>query len=268
MRTLLAFTLLASVPVLLLACGDDTEDGASSDEFISACEDFCEGYLSLECSTTGVTVEQCKSACPYQEQQLGGYCVAEYTAAFECTSLGGFECVNGNAVPKNACIAENSALQQCQTTAGCERFCDNGGDACSSGDCIDTCESDKAELGDCSFEYDGLLTCYAQTGVECDGDIPSPAGCTEPILRVGDCLTNFGEDLCAGWCWAADRLGCGEGCLADCEEKIADPTCGSDFASIIDCGLFFDAAGCSGSELVATDCEFEVDNYESCIAGQ
>jgi hypothetical protein len=266
MRTLLAFALLASGPILLLACGDDTEE--SSGEFIAACEDFCEGYLSLECNMTGTSVEQCQSACPYQERQLAGYCVAEYTATFKCANEGGFECVNGNPVPNAACIAESTALNECLTTAGCERFCDNGGDACSSGDCIQTCEADKAELESCSFQYDSLLTCYAESGVECDGGVPSPAGCTEEILQVGDCLSDFGQAACTGWCWAAERLGCGDGCLADCEEKIADPTCGSDYAQIIDCGLFFDAAGCSGDELVATDCQFEVDNYESCLAGQ
>ncbi|MBK8943228.1 MAG: hypothetical protein IPM79_37935 [Polyangiaceae bacterium] len=261
MRRFLLAPVLACLPLLTYACGDDTE--AAADDLEAACEAWCQEAFSLPCNDTGLSVDQCLSSCPYLETQLDGYCVGEYASALQCLADGGYECQNDFPTPLDLCIDQQTALQECQADAACQKFCDQS--ACGA-DCVDSCNADRDALGTCSYAYDFLLTCYADQGAGCAAGTPSPTGCEEEIMEVGDCVGSFNDDPCSGWCFAAERLGCGEGCAADCAEKIGDPTCGFQYESVIDCGLLYEAASCSGGELVPTDCSYELEQYDMCLS--
>lgn len=261
MRRLLVLPLLALLPISTYACGDDTQ--AAADNLEESCNAWCQAAFSLPCNDTGLDVAQCQASCPYLETQLDGYCVAEYSVALECLAEGGYECQNDFPTPIDPCVDQQLALQECQAAAACEKFCAESG---CGGDCVASCNADREALGTCSFSYDGLLTCYANQGAGCAGGTPSPTGCEEEILDVGDCVASF-EDVCSGWCFAAERLGCGEGCEADCNDKIADPTCGYAYESVLSCGLLYEDASCSGGELVPNGCSYEEDQYATCVAG-
>jgi hypothetical protein len=56
--------------------------------------------------------------------------------------------------------------------------------------------------------------------------------------------------------------------MADCAAKAADPTCGSAWNEVMDCGLFFGDAACTEDMgLMANSiCDSEAQTYATCLA--
>lgn len=252
------------------ACGDDSSDGGSGD-FEQNCKDYCAAAFSIDCGMQQLTVEQCQAQCGFLELQLEGQCVDEYSATFRCAADGGFECVNGNAVPKSACISESTALSQCLDALPCKKYCAEAvpaGCGSSTASCETECQAERDALNEsfCDFEYDDLLECWGDIGVTCSAGKPTPAGCDTNVLEVANCISFDGT--CEGWCWAADLYGCGDGCADSCATKLADTSCGSYYSSYLSCAMSFEQnVACSGGELTPTGCDSERTQYENCLAG-
>ena len=258
----------------LVACGDDDDEANRGNpaSLVSACEDYCEASSTANCG--GLTLTQCQAGCSLFPEQLGGFCIAEYTDTFECASQGTFTCQEETPIPNNtACASAAQALVACMDGLECKRFCAEAIAAgCGGGTeqhCLNTCEADLErydDIGGCDSDYERVLECWSDGGVTCDGDRPDSQGCEDDILRMGECLQYDVGGICAGYCWAADHLGCGDGCQADCDTKVADSTCGFDYEQLLACHLR-SGATCSGDTLSSAEfCDYEQERYDTCMA--
>ncbi len=252
----------------LVSCADEGK------KFEDACLDYCDAQEAAGCAQQFITVEQCRASCGLYESQLGGLCLTEYTATFECSAAAGFECIMGYPAPKGgACLSETNALLTCQEQASCISYCSSAVDAgCGGSDtasCETQCQAEREDLADpyyCDFEYDDLLTCWGETGVTCSNGQAVAGGCGEEVLSVGDCI-GF-DNLCAGYCWAAERFECGaETCASDCSVKAGDPTCGRDYEDLLECVLREYEATCVDGLLFSEFCDYERMQYEQCLSG-
>lgn len=244
------------------------------DEVEAACEADCEAQFATECPPTNQNVLTCKLNCAVATVQLGDFCLGEYTDVIRCRADGGYDCLNDYPTPRSTCAVENAAYAECTTDLGCKRYCADAVDAGCGGAsfdaCLDACLAEKAAAPEyCGIYIDQVRLCEAQSGLECVGGQPMTTGdCTYAITNVGDCLFDETEDPCQGYCYVADELACGTDCTTDCASRIADPTCGQAFASLVDCELRHGDFECADGRLIGIDiCDHENMQYEMCLAG-
>lgn len=250
---------------------------------IEGCKAYCAAALAQKCGDGLLTVEQCQAQCTFLPTQTKGFCEAEAGALYQCTADGGFTCLgidtDGDGkddqftpAPKNTCLPETQAQFDCEQNAGCGRFCAAADEAgCGSG-CLDACEAKKAQYemgvdGSCALQYNSFVNCGGQLGVVCEGAAPRPDDfCVDQAFQVAECVA--GTDACAIYCTGADLLACGSSnCVSDCTAKNADPTCGTQWASVLDCLTFFGDGACEAGKLVpATEgiCSGDRDAYLMC----
>ena len=254
--------------LLFAACGDDAEDAL--EEFEQACEDYCEGVKAADCEDEIIPVDNCGAACAVFAEQVGT-CTQEFADAYGCAAEGGFECVNGRAFPKSACYGELTAQLECMQAAPCKDFCREATEGgCAGGSeeaCVSKCEADLAsyeETSSCDYRYEDVLECFGEGGLVCNGDQPGAGSCGYEVLDMGDCLAN--DNVCEGFCFAADLMGCGAGCAADCETKQA-ATCASEHRNLLECHLRDSQAMCTAGSLVGGNCDYDQEQYDDCLTG-
>ncbi len=255
------------------AGGDGGGDGGL-DEVEAACEADCEAQFATECAPANHNVLTCKLTCAATTVQLGDFCLSEYTSLVQCRADGGYDCVNGYPYPRSTCAAEQAVFAECTADLGCKRYCDDAIEAGCGGAsfdaCLDACVAEKAETPQfCAYYLDALRLCEAQGGIECVDGQPRTAGdCTYQVANVGDCLSDETGDACLGYCFVADAIACGTDCAADCASRLADPTCGQAFASLVDCELRHGDFECLDGRLVGVDiCDYDDTNYRTCLEG-
>lgn len=245
------------------------------DQIEDECEKDCDAQYALECAPANGNTLTCQLSCAAQTAQLGDFCLAEYRDYVACRAEGGYECVQTTPYPQATCAGEQLAFSQCAQHIGCKRYCAKTIEqSCTTADldtCVESCIAEAADLPErCSYYGETLHYCQATSTAECAGEgLTTPAACASTVLHIAECVSDEAEDLCAGWCWAADRLGCGgDDCAADCADKQADETCGAAWTDLIDCGLFFGDAGCDVEDFNANGiCDSEVSTYRTCVEG-
>lgn len=256
------------------ADGGGPVSDADLDAVEAACEADCEALLGTECAPGNQNVLTCKLSCASVTVQLGNFCLDEYTATVECRAEGGYDCVMGYPYPRSTCVLENSAFSECSTDLGCKRYCDDAVAAGCGGEsfagCLDECLADKAAApGYCGVYLDSWRLCDAQFGITCgeQGPVATPE-CIHGLGNYADCIADELDDPCAGLCLVADELACGSGCSSECASQVADPDCGQQFASLVDCQLRHGDYECSDGRLAAVGiCDYEQSNYDECLAG-
>lgn len=239
----------------------------------AACMQDCEARIAADCEMNTFSLDQCAAQCLVVDEQNRGYCLDELRERYSCLADGGYSCVTGYASPKSTCIAESQALNDCSVDIPCLDFCDQTGGGCATDEaaCVTDCQGqmDAMQLSSCYSDYTILLNCWATQTAEfsCQDGLATVGDCGQWIARTADCVGRRGES-CDGWCWAAETLGCGDGCAEDCAAKIADSSCGYYFESVISCAIERSdlQLECSDGVPAATaDCASDVMNYESCI---
>ncbi len=268
------FAGLFFVPVALAACGGPAPD--SPERFEAACEKACEKLASLGCENFPTTVTQCQAGCPYLEEQLDGFCVAEYSDLYECSAELDYTCKDGNPYPSdlNAAVKCNDAslaLSKCMEGQECKKFCRAAGEAgcggASEDACVTDCEAARPADSFCSSDYDRLRECQTEDMV-CENGKPSAFQCEFELSDVVQCLGDFGSGApCAGYCFFQAELGCATGttdaCTASCEADLAKlPNCQSDFVSLKQCQIDAQIV-CSPD---STTCQSASDAYDTCVA--
>lgn len=267
-------------------CGDDTDDGGNPDALVSACESYCEAGLAQPCGENQATESQCKAQCAFLPTQTKGFCENEAAATFECAAEGGFTCMgidtDGDGVddtqtpvPNDQCVTQAQAYATCESTAGCGRFCASADDEGCGGGCLEACEGRQAEIeaqtANCGFAYNSYASCGGLLGVQCDGGDARPGDdCLDAAFTVGECLNPDAPDLCPSYCFGAEEIGCTSDCATVCAANLADPTCGSQWNSLLDCVTFFGDASCQNGLVLPTSdgiCSSERDAYQSCTGG-
>lgn len=275
---------LLLIPTALYACGDEVEDESATQSKSSggsqggaaleaACLAYCDATAAIDCGGQQLTEAQCKAGCPLAEEQLGSQCIAEYTAALQCAAQGGFECYEETPIPLATCGSEGIALAECMDGADCRAYCEAATEAGCGGEseaaCVASCEQELESYEEppyCDFEYEDVLRCYGREDLTCvDGRATSEA-CTRELLDMGDCLSR--DDSCAGWCWVADELGCGDGCEAECRSRSDDSACGFEYEELLRCQLWAGGASCQDGALISDDaCTYENERYDECLDG-
>jgi hypothetical protein len=249
--------------------------GPVLDRVEAACEVDCDAQFALECAPANQNTLTCKANCAAQTGQLGDFCLAEYADLVECRGSGGYECVTTYPYPNSTCASEQLAFQTCTMDIGCKRACDKSVDEeCTSQsleECIEECIAKGDALPmDCSYYTDSIEFCKVTGDAACvDGELKTPMACASTVMNIADCVAEEAMDLCEGWCWAANELGCGgDDCAAECANRVADATCGSAWNEVLDCGIFFGDAGCADGFLAANSiCDSEMTAYTACVAG-
>lgn len=244
------------------------------DRIETHCEADCEGQYALDCAPESSNALVCETSCVAATAQVGDFCLVEYDALVACRAEGGYSCVQEYPYPNSTCASEQLTYSECTRDIGCKRYCAKSiKESCtddSLDDCIAACLDEKAALpDDCEVYFDGLPYCQATTaGASCvDGKLSTPAGCAYSVMNVAECLSDESMDLCEGFCWAANRLGCGgEDCAADCAEKSEDATCGAAYADMLDCVMFFGDAACVDGTFMGNGiCDTEARAYATCL---
>lgn len=234
----------------------------------------CWAKDDANCEMGGPSVDQCRGQCLVVDEVNGGYCLDEQRRRYSCLASGGYVCANGYAQPNSTCVEQTQAVQECSRMIPCWTLCDQGDVGCSSDrdSCIQKCDQDFAsldELSICGAYYNQLVSCWGrQESLNCDGPRPSLEGCEAEVVQVGECIESR-DETCDGFCWTAEALGCGDGCLAPCQARAADSQCGNDYERIIDCAIDRRALNmeCDGDQPVATvDCVSDVREYEACLS--
>lgn len=270
MRYLLASLGLGAV-VAFTACGDDT--AAAEDQLETSCNAFCDTIYGTDCPSPGITLDQCKQACPYLKTQLDGHCVSEYTAVFDCTAAGGVTCTDNGPLPTAPCIEENQTLQVCVSEAACDRFCETAAEAgCAPGGstsaCAADCKATKETLGVCGTSYDLYLQCAYTIGVACSAGQVVSESCDDNLTSVGGCLASA-IDACTGYCFSSDAIGCSErsACETSCAStRDATPACAEAYESWLACTADAPEVTCGAEGLTSSWCDSEYSTYQSCLA--
>jgi len=251
--------------------------GASSDlldQIGEACKAECDAQYALDCAPASGNTLTCQLGCASQTSQLGDFCLAEYRDYIQCQADGGYDCVNSSPYPRSTCALQQQAFSQCVQHIGCKRYCakvaDLGCDDAPFDTCLDACiAGDDALPGSCVYSTETIATCQATSSTKCDGKgLDVPASCNYAVLSVAECVSDDSSNLCDGWCYAANHLGCGgTDCAADCAANKTATTCSSEWNSLLDCALFFDDAACSGDRLIGNGiCDNEQQAYDDCSA--
>jgi hypothetical protein len=245
------------------------------DEIGEACEVDCDAQFAVECAPQNSNTLTCQLSCAASTAQVGDFCLAEYRDYVECRGAGGYDCVNDYPYQRSTCAAQQAAFTACSQHIGCKRYCKKAIDeGCIDDDlesCIESCIEDDEGLPEgCSYYHESIAYCQATSQTVCiENGLSTPAACSYQVLSVAECVSDESDDLCAGWCWAANKLGCGgEDCAAECAEKSTDATCGQAFVELLDCGLFFGDAACETDAFNANGiCASEVEQYQTCLEG-
>jgi hypothetical protein len=239
------------------------------------CEADCDAQYALDCAPVNSNRLVCETSCVSATAQVGDFCLVEYAALVECRSQGGYECLQDYPYSRSTCAGESLAFSECARDIGCKRYCDRlvdeqCGDA-SFDDCLTQCFEEEAALPvDCQPYYDGVPYCQATmaTATCVDGKLSTPEACSYSVMSVAECIGEDATNYCDGFCWAADRLGCGgEDCAADCAAKSADETCGAAWLDMLDCAMFFGDAACVDGVFMGNSiCDSEAQAYATCVA--
>lgn len=244
------------------------------DQVSAACEADCVAIQATECPPANVNRPTCELQCVVQTNTLGEFCLGEYAALVDCRAAGGYACVNDFPVAEANCPSEQQAFSMCTVDLGCKRYCAAMRDEGCSAEPLDTCIAqclagrDDYPMG-CSYRYDALRQCQGTTPGECvDGELTSTEVCSYSVVSLAECLSDEAQDLCTGWCYAAEELGCPlENCATECPAMMMmDATCGMQFADMVDCGMFFGDVGCVDMTLMGTSiCDSEAMAYTMCL---
>jgi hypothetical protein len=251
--------------------------GATSDlldQIGEACKAECDAQFALACAPASSNTLTCQLSCAAQTTQLGDFCLAEYRDYVQCQADGGYDCVNDSPYPRSTCALQQQAYSQCLQHIGCKRYCakvaDLGCDDAPFDTCLDACiAGDDSLPATCVYSTETIATCQATSSTTCAGKgLDVPATCDYAVLSVAECVSDDSSDLCDGWCYAAEHLGCGgSDCSADCAAKKTATLCSSEWNSLLDCALFFDDAACSGARLIGNGiCDNEQQAYDDCSA--
>jgi hypothetical protein len=240
-----------------------------------ACETDCDAQYALDCAPANGNTLTCQLSCAAQTTQLGDFCLAEYRDYVACRAEGGYDCVSSNPYPRSTCAVQQLAFSECTRHIGCKRYCQRVADlGCNDApfdECEAACESaDESLPADCYYSTETIAYCQVSASAMCEDDhLAVPASCASSVITVAECFSDSTDELCDGWCWASDRLGCGsEDCKADCTAKKSPAECGSQWDSLLDCVLFFDDGECKDGALAGNGiCDSEQSAYEACIAG-
>ncbi len=243
------------------------------EEVSTACEADCVAIHATECAPTNVNQPTCELQCVVQTNTLGEFCLSEYAALVNCRAGGGYACVNDFPVAEANCPSEQSALSTCTIDLGCKRYCATARDAGCGGAsldaCIDECLAGRADFPErCSYGYDGLRQCQGTTAAECvDGALTTAQQCSYQVVSLAECISDETQDLCSGWCYAAEELGCPlANCATECPARMTEMTCGMQFSEMVDCGMFFSDVACMDDQLVGTSvCDTETTAYLTCL---
>lgn len=256
--------------------GSSTGGGATLDDIGDACKADCDAQFALDCAPTTTNTLTCQLSCAAQTTQLGDFCLTEYHDYVQCRADGGYDCVSSNPYPRATCAKEQLAFTQCAQHIGCKRYCEKVGElGCSDAAfdaCVDSCTQGDTTLDTtCAYSYESIAYCQATQGAAvCQGDgLSVPAVCTSAVMNVAECIDRNASDMCVGYCWAADHLGCGgDDCAGDCAAKTADTACGGRWNDLLDCVLFFGDAECTADGLTGNGiCDSEMSAYQSCVDG-
>jgi hypothetical protein len=204
---------------------------------------------------------------------FGDFCLEEYRDYVECRGSGGYDCVNDFPYQRSTCALEQAAYSECAQHLGCKRYCKESADqGCNDlpfDECVTQCTGgDPSVPADCSYQVESIASCQVSIGEVCaDGEPGSLDACASSVLYVAECVSDDSGELCDGWCWAANRLGCGgDDCATDCATKKADATCGNAFNELLDCVMFFGDGACVDGAFNGNGiCDSEVSSYEACI---
>jgi hypothetical protein len=244
-----------------------------------ACKADCDAQFESDCAPANSNRLTCQLSCASSTTQLGDFCLAEYRDYVTCRGEGGYDCITSGTTTypyqRSTCALEQQAFSLCTQHLGCKRYCkqvlDLGCNDTPLEDCIDACTAEDTSLpSGCIYRTENIASCQATSGAVCEDDhLSTPAACATQVLSVAECISDDSDDLCDGWCWAADRLGCGaKDCTDDCASKKAPAMCGSEWDSLLDCVLFFDEGGCESDRLVGNSiCASEQTAYDSCVKG-
>ena len=260
--------------------GDGDGDGGGrpvpndDPELEAACMRDCQARWDAACEMDIQSLDQCNAQCLIIDEANGGYCNGEQRAQYACLAAGGYSCVNGYARADSTCVLEQTAVSECAQHIPCWRLCDDTDGLCAADRdaCVQDCDEDLAQLNDiaCSHYYNQLLSCWGQQEpLVCQGDRPTIEPCRSQAAEVADCMNNR-QMPCEGFCWAAGMLGCGDGCLATCQPRLDDPACGYEYERLLDCALSYNdlyLQCVNGTPAVTAECQGEITNYQSCIAG-
>lgn len=249
-------------------------DDSGLDAVEAACEADCEAQFATQCTHPNQNELTCKYGCASVTVQLDGFCLDEYAQLIQCRADGGYDCVNDYPTPRSTCALEQQAFSECTSDLGCKRICRDSIEAgCEDAPldtCVASCVADKAALpGYCGLYVDSLLMCQASLELICGAQATDPYGnCDYQAASIGDCIYDETGDACEALCYIADALSCGTDCASDCETRLADPTCGTQYAELIDCELLHGDLACSDGQIVGIDiCESDYAAYQACTGG-
>jgi hypothetical protein len=245
------------------------------DAISTVCKADCDKQFALECAPKNTNTLTCQLSCAASTSQLGDFCLVEYHDYIACRGNGGYDCLQGSPYPRATCAIQQLAFSSCTQHIGCKRYCqkmlDLGCNVTPIDTCVATCTGEDTSLPSrCSYSTETIAYCQATTSTECAGStLNMPTSCSSTVLGVAECFSDDSNDLCAGWCWAANRLGCGgTNCASDCAAKKADSTCGSKWNDLLDCAIFFGDAACDGGSLVGNGiCSSDMSSYQKCTTG-
>jgi len=238
-----------------------------------ACEADCVAIHATECPPANVNRPTCELQCVVQTNYLGEFCLPEYAALVNCRASGGYACVNDFPTPESNCPTEQAAFSACTVDLGCKRYCATARDEGCGGASLDTCIEeciagrDDFPMG-CSYYYDAVRQCQGTTPGTCvDGSLGGAEQCSYSVVSLAECIADETQDLCSGWCYAAETLGCPLAmCETECPAMLVEPTCGTQFSDMVDCGMLFSDVGCVDAMLVGTSiCESETMTYQTCL---
>jgi hypothetical protein len=240
-----------------------------------ACERDCDAQYALDCAPVNGNTLTCQLSCAAQTTQLGDFCLGEYRDYVSCRAAGGYDCVSTTPYPRSTCAVQQLAFSECTKHIGCKRYCQRVADlGCNDtpfDDCVTACESaDESLPEDCYYSTETIAYCQVSGSAMCEGDhLATPPGCASSVLTIAECFSDSTSNLCDGWCWASDRLGCGsDDCKEDCTAKKSPAECGSQWDSLLDCVLFFDDGACDDGVLVGNGiCDSEQNAYRTCMNG-
>jgi hypothetical protein len=147
------------------ASSSGTAGTTGADAADAACRAMCESKAAAGC-TNDPDLEFCVAACNSLLDSFQGLCVDEQVAVLSCSAPGGYDCINGISVERNACPAENAAYSECFATRGCVGWCFIEAElGCPTATCAEDCAARLADpacgmafarVVDCGFTFDDL----------------------------------------------------------------------------------------------------------------
>ncbi len=238
-----------------------------------ACMAMCDAQYAVDCTPAGSSIEICDLQCVAAVSTQRDFCIDEYTARVQCLGEGGYECVNDFPTPRATCAGETVAYSECVQDLPCKMYCAELVETGCADDemaCREECVADSMDENlSCDIRQDSYIACLGQLGLSCeDGNVIPHQNCISQLFDAADCRND--GDTCATWCEGAEALGCGsDACVADCEELAMDPTCGSDYERMLECGIRYGYVGCTDDGLVTDPdnilCDSESERYTECL---